>query len=557
MNDRLLRRLVPPAASPSSMATQRWRFASHEFDERREELCTGGVPIPLAPKPTALLKYFLQQPQRVIGKHELMTAIWGSTVVTDDSLVQLVLELRNALGDREQRIVKTVTRRGYLFDAVVEPVSQPPTARRSRWRGRLIAAGVVASVGAAGMLSWSLQSRHVTSIDEALTSRFTTFIAPLVEVDTDGEPSQFGRRIAADIATQLMWLKTRVLTKQQGANYVLEGRIHRRTERGVTVVVQMRELSTGVTYPLIQPSYASEEDALHSDLAVRAMRAMWLRRDEIILAAARQPGHRPDALELLIIGWNELNMAATDADVRRADSRFEAVLQEDPAAFAALIGRATACAHRITRLFSAAPRDELAACEQRARQLLASAPEDPDAMHMLAQVLMLQGRLDEAAPLARKSIALSPLNRSSNLVMAMVLVRQGRFDEARRPLEITRTWAERVQEHGPADHRRQSTIYQLFADAAFLRSRDDESEQWVRRWLAEMPDDGRPYLMLAALDALKGRDDEAREHMKRHRELRPRSTAAYAAMMYASADPAISAQRKRIVEAMKRAGLPD
>ena len=82
------------------------------FSERAEE-------IKLRPKVYEALKYLVEHPGRLIGKQELMQAVWPDSFVTDDSLVQCALELRRALGDREQQLLKTVPRRGYLFAAEV------------------------------------------------------------------------------------------------------------------------------------------------------------------------------------------------------------------------------------------------------------------------------------------------------------------------------------------------------------------------------------------------------------------------------------------------------
>lgn len=40
-------------------------------------------------------------------------------ILTDDSLVHCLFEVRRALGDDSQRFIKTVPRRGYIFEAVV------------------------------------------------------------------------------------------------------------------------------------------------------------------------------------------------------------------------------------------------------------------------------------------------------------------------------------------------------------------------------------------------------------------------------------------------------
>lgn len=88
-------------------------------------LLKSGEEIRLRPKVYEALKYLVQNPGRLIGKQEFMRAIWPDSFVTDDSLVQCTIELRKALADREQQVLKTVPRRGYLFTAQVTetPVS--------------------------------------------------------------------------------------------------------------------------------------------------------------------------------------------------------------------------------------------------------------------------------------------------------------------------------------------------------------------------------------------------------------------------------------------------
>ncbi|MCU1220047.1 MAG: tetratricopeptide repeat protein [Candidatus Angelobacter sp.] len=80
-----------------------------------------GEEIKLRPKVYETLKYLVEHPGRLIGKQELMQAVWPDAFVTDDSLVQCTLELRRALDDRSQQLLKTVPRRGYLFTAQVVP----------------------------------------------------------------------------------------------------------------------------------------------------------------------------------------------------------------------------------------------------------------------------------------------------------------------------------------------------------------------------------------------------------------------------------------------------
>jgi predicted ATPase/DNA-binding winged helix-turn-helix (wHTH) protein len=103
-----------------------YHFGKFTLDLGRGAVLTGDEEIKLRPKVYEALKYLVENPGRLIGKQELIQAVWPDSFVTDDSLVQCTVELRRALGDREQQLLKTVPRRGYLFAAKVTR-SVPPT----------------------------------------------------------------------------------------------------------------------------------------------------------------------------------------------------------------------------------------------------------------------------------------------------------------------------------------------------------------------------------------------------------------------------------------------
>lgn len=577
-------RFISPAARASDGA-ELATFAGHVFDVAHDQLSKDGTPVRLSPKARTLLDYLLRHPDRVLGKEELMTAVWGPTVVTDDSLVQLVAELRNALEDREQAVVKTVPRRGYMLVAPVQWRQKPHEAQepsaapfgeqtpRRPWVAAATAGLVcIALVGGLVLATrdrsdadsqiWGHAPRALyprPSVDADFESLPAMFVAPFVEADRDGQPSQFGQRLASDISSQLVQARPRrlVVTPEAGAKVIVSGRLLRPDPQTVIVDVQMKELSSGAIYPLVQGSYKSEEEVIRSDLWARIVYAMKVKRDEIILARARRPGHDPSAVELMQLAWSDYNLAKNEADYMRAASLFEAVLLKDPESFHARFGRTLSCFRAFSRLYSPSPDERLAACERLAHELYSFAPERADAMHMMASVLRYRGHSEEALWLMRKSLKLEPRHRTGNAAIAAMLVHAGRFEEAAPYIEYTHTLAELQKEHGPADNRRQAAYYLLFADNAFLQGRDDEAYAWMRRMAAELPGWAAPYAMLAAIDALHGRDEDARAHMARHRALVPHSTVRYIQRLYPSSDPAVIAHRERLLEGLRKAGLPE
>jgi predicted ATPase/DNA-binding winged helix-turn-helix (wHTH) protein len=111
-----------------------YQFAEFTLDIARGCLLRAGAEIKLRPKVYETLKYLVEHPGQLIGKQELMQAVWPNAFVTDDSLVQCTLELRRALDDARQQILKTVPRRGYLFTAPVlqNPATSEPSAITDR-----------------------------------------------------------------------------------------------------------------------------------------------------------------------------------------------------------------------------------------------------------------------------------------------------------------------------------------------------------------------------------------------------------------------------------------
>ncbi len=107
-----------------------YQFGEFTLDISRGAVLKAGVEIKLRPKVYETLKYLVEHPGRLIGKQELMQAVWPDSFVTDDSLVQCTLELRRALDDREQVLLKTVPRRGYLFttDVIQRPSNPVPSS---------------------------------------------------------------------------------------------------------------------------------------------------------------------------------------------------------------------------------------------------------------------------------------------------------------------------------------------------------------------------------------------------------------------------------------------
>ena len=109
------------------MATTGVSFAEFTLDEASGHLYRDGVVVPLTPKAFAVLGHLVANAGRLVGKQELLDAVWPGVFVGDAVLKVAIREIRRALEDDPQapRFIETAHRRGYRF---MPPVASPQHA---------------------------------------------------------------------------------------------------------------------------------------------------------------------------------------------------------------------------------------------------------------------------------------------------------------------------------------------------------------------------------------------------------------------------------------------
>jgi len=135
-----------------------YRLDGIEIDPVLNRIAVNGEERHLRPQTFQVLLHLLEHRDRVVSKEELMTAVWPDTAVTDDALVQCIVDIRREFGDdsRKATFVKTFPKRGYRFVAVVETVprgrSTPPAAIDGADRPQASSLGRWMPVAAAAVL---------------------------------------------------------------------------------------------------------------------------------------------------------------------------------------------------------------------------------------------------------------------------------------------------------------------------------------------------------------------------------------------------------------------
>ena len=152
-----------PELHPPNKSQEQYRFADFTLD-LEGFLRRGGEEISLRPKTFEVLAYLVKHHGRLVTRNAIIEAVWPNTAVTDNSLSHCLLEIRRALGDDSQQLLRTVARRGYVFTApvttpavefparpVMGPVNPGPLAKSPAVTSRAafsVAALVLAAIGA-------------------------------------------------------------------------------------------------------------------------------------------------------------------------------------------------------------------------------------------------------------------------------------------------------------------------------------------------------------------------------------------------------------------------
>ena len=116
--------LMDNRVGPSTLSLNKGRFV---LDLARRELrYAAGARITLRPHAFEMLEYLGNRAGLLVGKDELLRAVWPDVIVTEDSLTKCISEIRSALGDIERAVVYTEQRRGYRLVVDAQPTEKIP-----------------------------------------------------------------------------------------------------------------------------------------------------------------------------------------------------------------------------------------------------------------------------------------------------------------------------------------------------------------------------------------------------------------------------------------------
>ncbi|PWK58770.1 winged helix-turn-helix domain-containing tetratricopeptide repeat protein [Silicimonas algicola] len=422
-------------------------LGAHWFDLDTGELREAdGTLTDLRRQSVEVLAYLVQRSGDIVGKEDLVSAIWSDVAVTDDSLVQCIGDIRRALGPEGRDCVQTVRRRGYRLVPTL-PATMSGDAQRRKRRWPLKAAIVFGTlVGLVAIIGYALTVFRAGPDHAPILPVIA--VLPFSNIDDDPAQQYFVDGLTEDITTDLSRVSglsmissastfalrdvmgTPVeIAHQLGADYALTGST-RRDKRRVRVTATLVEVATG------QSIWADRYDRdiggifdLQDDVsrAVVSSLAIRLTNDEQARFERREVVNS-DAYDLLLRGLRPLR-TFTDSGILEARDYFRRAIDVDPRYARAHANLALTYATSILfRLGENTDRQDLALSE--AELAVALDPRLPQAQFALAVVLLSRHRHDAAISAAREAIRLEPSSADGYAVLAQTLAYGGDKEEA-------------------------------------------------------------------------------------------------------------------------------
>lgn len=105
----------------------RFAFQDCVLDVARRELTRQAAAVAIGPQAFDLLVYLVQNSERVVSKDDVLDAVWKGRAISELTLTSHINAVRKAIGDSggEQRLVRTIPRKGFRFVADVRTLQSP------------------------------------------------------------------------------------------------------------------------------------------------------------------------------------------------------------------------------------------------------------------------------------------------------------------------------------------------------------------------------------------------------------------------------------------------
>lgn len=550
------------------------RFDRYTLDLARSALRRGEEQIELRPKSFDVLRYLAENAGRVVSKDEVFAAVWPDVIVTDDSLVQCVGDIRQAFKDDAQRLIKTIPRRGYLFDAPVTRVETasgdalagnaeterplPPTADAvSRWRRPVALAAALLGGAVLAALLLGLY-REPAPAPTGPPTVAVLFAAGQGEGDarthdyfsdglSDEVSAALGRFASLRVVSRnalshykgTSW-EPQQLWRELNVRYIVHGTTRRDGDR-LRVSARLTDAAQRVL--LWSESYDEElkdvfavQDRLTRSIVGRL--AVRISRIEQERAAAKATSL--EAYDYVLRGRERL-ARVTRADNLEARRLFHKAAELDPRYAAAFVGLGNSYQNDLVYGWSDRPEEASRRAYEFGHRAVALDENDPATHLLLANVYLMTKEYRLALAQSDRALELNPNDADSHAVRGIILVWASRIDEAIAAFETAAQF--------DPNHSRPRSLAHV-GMAYLLAGRYEDAVRAFELSIGRNPEFSLGFIGLAAAYGELGKRAEAAHTAEMVRRLDPFFASASFGTLFAD-----EAHRQRIIASLQKIGL--
>jgi TolB-like protein/DNA-binding winged helix-turn-helix (wHTH) protein len=563
---------VQPLAA--KFENQQLTFGRFRLDLARSRFARGTQEIALRPKTYDLLVYLVRNARRVVSKEELMQAVWPGVVVTEDSLVRCIHEIREALGD-ERDMVRTVARKGYELDSEVsaqdEPARSPSrgSALRPAARRRTVVGAVAAALLASIAIAFAINPWRPSS---APAPPLSLVVLPFATLGARADQEYFAAAITDDLTTDLSRIPHSLVISRNTADtyrtkkvdaatigrelsvrYLIEGSVQRRDD-AVQVNVRLVDAAQG------RLLWSNRFDGTQSDLGslqqrvadgiVHTLHVEMIDAD--VARAQRERPRNPDARDLEMRAWALWNRQ-TPESVAASRELLEQALMIDPQSIDAW-NRLSATytsdiMNRWMRLRGKTREELLARFREAVAHVKALNPDPTRPMPSQCTELMFDRKLEQSMLCRQRMLELYPSDSTQHLMASNTQIFLGRPQEA---IALARK-AMRLSPHDS----RLSGFHLNIGVSHFMMGDLRQALDEMRTAVNIKQDYALAHSYIAASSALLGDMETARNALADYRRLQPDYTIRTLQAERWSDHPVVLAARERYYEGLRKAGLPE
>jgi adenylate cyclase len=451
-----------------------------------------------------------------------------------------------------------------------------PKARGVWARWPALAAALALVLLAAGAFGWrtGYAPRFLAaSVDDKLANapRLSIVVLPFENLSGDKEQDYFADGITDDLTTDLSHLggsfviarntaftykgkpvDAKEIGKELGVRYVLEGSVRRLGEK-VKINAQLISTETGAhVWADRFEGERSKLGELQVDIVSRLARMLGI---ELVKAEAlrsmRGRPNNPDAADLAMrsrakyLDQPSLNKPA-NSEVIDLSQR---ALALDPQYESAMVDLAMALNDRVTDQWSDDPAGDLARADKVADSALALQPNDARAHMAKAEIFFNKRQWRAAISQAEAALADDPNYANARAEGNFYNMFLGHSEDTFAGIET----ALRLSPRDP-----DVPFWQfLMCHAHTHLAQWEQAIEWCGKSIAGGNQSFFPFVDLAAANAWAGHDKEAKEAAAQLQKVYPGFTVQTWAGMHWTDDPTFNAQYQRIVEGLRKAGVPE